>query len=100
MASNPLLSWTLILLGVGSLLLGLWHANQYLIQQATIEPSLQQLEQLEQAGLAGTDLEQTRQLLAASTTALIQSMLIDAILGLIFLVAGFWLTPTHSAHNH
>lgn len=98
MSLKPLLSWTLILLGVGSLLLGLYQVNQYLVQQATIEPSLKQLEQLAQSGLSGTDLEQTRQLLAASTTALIQSMLVDVILGLLFLVAGFWLAPTHSSH--
>ncbi len=92
------LSYALILLGVGLLVLGVYHANQYWVQQATIAPSLDQLEKLGGAGTAGFDVEQTKALLSASTNALLQMFLVDAILGLLLITAGLWMAPEKHAH--
>lgn len=90
---KQLLSYTFVLLGVGLLILGVYQANQYLVQQATIEPSLKQLEQMGDASLSGFNVEETKALLTASTNALIQGILIDLVLGLLFLAAGIWIAP-------
>ncbi len=98
MDAKSALPLSFILLGVLMIALSVSQANQYFIQQATIEPSLQQLEQL--GDLGGVNVEETRQLLGASLNAIIQTILMDLILGLIFLVAGFWLLPSEKAHAH
>lgn len=89
-----LFSYALVLLGVGLLVIGVYNANQYWIQQATVQPSLQQLEKLDTTGLTGVSLDETKQLLTASMNALLQMTLVDVILGLVFLVAGFWTMPS------
>ena len=94
------LSWTLTLLGVAMIVLSVYQFNQYLVQQATVQPSLAQLEQLDQGSLGGVNIEQTRELISAASTALIQSVVLDLILGLIFLSGGFWLAPKETAAHH
>jgi len=94
------LSWALTLLGIGLLLLATYQSNQYLVQQATIKPSLEQLEQLGQLGSGSVDLQQTRALIEASSTAMIQSIVMDLILGLLVLAGGFWLAPKDAHHGH
>lgn len=98
MKSN--LSWALTLIGIGLIVLSVYQFNQYLIQQATVGPSLKQLEQIGSGGLGGVDLQQTRDLIEASSTAMIQSIVLDVILALLFLAGGFWLAPKETAHTH
>ncbi|MBI5225678.1 hypothetical protein HY994_00375 [Candidatus Micrarchaeota archaeon] len=97
MKSN--LSWILSLLGVALVVLSVYQLNQYLVQQATVAPSLAQLEQLGNNNLGGVDLQQTRDLIAASSTALMQSMVMDLVLGLVFLSGGFWFAPKEHEHH-
>ncbi|MBI2445534.1 hypothetical protein HYV43_04055 [Candidatus Micrarchaeota archaeon] len=94
------LSWALTLLGIAMLVLSVYQFNQYLVQQATVKPSLEQLEQLGSGNLGGVDLQQTRALIEASSTAMIQSIVLDLILGLLFLAGGFWLAPKDAHHVH
>ncbi len=98
------LSWTLTLLGIGLVVLSVYQFNQYMVQQATVQPSLAQLEQLDQGSLGGVNIEQTRELISAASTALMQSVVMDLILGLLFLAGGFWLSPKetihHESHGH
>ncbi|HLD75895.1 MAG TPA: hypothetical protein VI874_02665 [Candidatus Norongarragalinales archaeon] len=92
------LSHGLVLLGVALIALGIYNANQYWVQQATIAPSLAQLENAG-TGLQGFDLDQTRQLITASTNALLQMFLTDLILGLLLLSAGIYISP-QERHAH
>lgn len=94
------LSWALSLLGVAFVVLSVYQFNQYMVQQATVQPSLAQLEQLGAGNLGGVDLQQTRELIQATSTALMQSIVIDLILGLLFLAGGFWLAPKETSHSH
>ncbi len=94
------LSWALTLLGIAMIVLSVYQSNQYMVQQATVKPSLEQLEQLGAAGGGSVDLEQTRALIEASSNALIQSIVFDLILGLLFMAGGFWLAPKDAHHGH
>lgn len=101
------LSGTLTLLGVAMLVLSVYQFNQYLVQQASAEPSLKQLEkqqaQLQALGpeyANSANIEETRQIVVAAQNALLQSIIIDLILGLLLLAGGFALAPKETAHVH
>jgi len=90
-----------VLLAFGTLcfFLALYQFNQYYAAQAAIGPALSQLDQLsatgglEAAGLSASDLEGTRQTITATTSAMVAAIIIDVVLGLVFLAAGFMLYP-------
>ncbi len=88
------LSWTLTLLGVAMIVLAVYQFNQFMVHQATVMPTLDQLEKL------GAVTDGQRELAEASANALIQSVVLDLILGLLFLAGGFWLAPKETAHHH
>ena|SRR3989338_2729564 len=74
--------------------LSVYQANQYMQLSATIAPTLAQLNELSaaggDAGLDAAQLESTRQALTAGTNSLLQAVLIDFVLGVIFLLAGYF----------
>ncbi len=75
--------------------LAVYQANQYIQVSAALGPSLAQLNQLgaagaEALGVDQTQLESTKQLLSGTTNALMQSILLDFVLGIIFLMAGYF----------
>jgi hypothetical protein len=91
----------LVLLAFGTLcfFLALYQFNQYYTAQAAIGPALGQLDALtaagglEAAGLTAADLEGTRATITGTTNAMLVVMLIDIVLGMIFLAVGFSIYP-------
>ena len=78
--------------------LALYQSNQYLQVQAAVGPSLAQLNSLgaagaEALGIDATQLESTKQMLTATSNSMLQGILLDFVLGIIFLLAGYFTYP-------
>ena len=102
---KKILSQFLILLSALLFTLAVYQANQYLQVSATIAPSLAELNRIAAAGgaeAAGVDpaqLEQTKQLLTGTTNALMQAMLLDFVLAVVFLLGGYFSYNERGAHG-
>lgn len=95
---KKILSQFLVMFGALLLTLSVYQANQYMQVSATVGPSLTQLNQLsaagaEAAGLDAASLEQTRQLISGTTNSMMMSILLDFVLGIVFLLAGYFAYP-------
>ncbi|SRR3989338_6290770 len=92
---KKIFSQFLMIMGALMFTLAVYQANQYMQVSAALGPSLAQLNQLgtlgaEAAGMDAAQLESTKQLLSGTTNALLQSVLLDFVLGIIFLMAGYF----------
>ena len=98
---KKILSQFFILFAALLLTLSVYQANQYMQLSATIAPTLSQLNQLgaagaESLGIDASQLESTKQALTATTNSLMQSILLDFVLGIVFLLAGYFTYPERS----
>lgn len=90
---KKVLSQFFILLAALSFSLAIYQSNQYLQVSAALGPSIAQLNQLGGLGAAGADaaqIESTKQLLSNTTNSLLQSILLDFVFGVVFLLAGYF----------
>ena len=92
---KKILSQFFVMMAALMFTLAVYQANQYIQVSAALGPSLAQLNQLgalgaEAAGMDAAQLESTKQLLSGTTNALMQSVLLDFVLGVIFLMAGYF----------
>lgn len=104
-----LISYTLILLGAGALLLSLYQANQMLISgaqndasRAAVDATLE-AQKAQASALGSTDAEiaaasqqiktLTEQSINKQNQALQQSLLIDLVFGVVFVAAGLFVHP-------
>lgn len=94
------------LLGVLLLFLAVYQANQYWTTKVALEPTLQQLDELaalpagtlaELAMTSAEVLEQKQQLLGAADSIL-QTVLVDFVLGVLLLFVGLLYYPRERSH--
>ncbi|HIH20799.1 TPA: hypothetical protein HA244_06025 [Candidatus Micrarchaeota archaeon] len=93
-----ILSQFLVMFGALLLTLSIYQVNQYMQVSATVGPSLAQLSQLdaasaEAAGIDAAQIEQTKQLISGTTNSIMLGFLIDFVLGIVFLLAGYFAYP-------
>ncbi|MFH1056873.1 MAG: hypothetical protein V1717_03710 [Candidatus Micrarchaeota archaeon] len=93
---KKVLSQFFIMMAALMLTLSVYQANQYIQVSAALGPSIAQLNQIsalggaEALGIDASQLESTKQMLSGTTNALLQSILLDFVLAVVFLLAGYF----------
>ena len=90
----------MVFLGIALLVLTVYQFNQYLTTTAALNPSLAKLNELgadtaslATLGISASDLESTKGLLTATTSAMVMTIALDLVLGIVFLAGGIYLSP-------
>ncbi|MEM4255136.1 MAG: hypothetical protein QXR53_02285 [Candidatus Norongarragalinales archaeon] len=92
---KKIFSQFLVIMAALMFTLAVYQANQYMQVSAALGPSIAQLNQLdalggEALGVDASQIESTKQLLSGTTNSLMQSILLDFVLGIVFLLAGYF----------
>lgn len=98
---KKILSTFFVMLGALMFTLAVYQSNQYMQVSAALGPSLAQLNQLGSgSGADAAQYESAKQVLSATTNSILLAMFIDFVLGIVFLLVGYFTyNEVHGEHE-
>lgn len=93
---KKIFSYFLVMMAALMFTLAVYQANQYISTSALVGPAISQIDEINNLGMAETlgasteDLVSVRSSYLAMSNSILQSMLLDFVLGIVFLMAGYF----------